>query len=293
MVSDNCSSRARHQEKQLSGGSRPWSTSELGPEGDSEISPKREERKVPTGRRASGSLQAQRFRAGKAVPTLPNPLTTGTAGSTWKSPRRPRQVAKVTRVSQTRERRTPTVGRVGGGSPRSPLPSPELSCSGGQGPECGRGRVSRPEEPWCVPRPTLPYPHSAEGYSAGVSPAGSSRPPQPPVRDTSPVLRAPVPRSCDAGRPASGELSLARPLVRPVHWLVAPTNGRSESVSMRRASPWGPVSGRRGDVRLRTRTQKGGSGSWGARQLRKRERPRRRSGAGSPWGEVAAPSSVS
>lgn len=83
---------------------------------------------MPTGRRALGSLQAQRFRAGKAVP---NPLTTGTAGSTWKSPRRPRQVAKVTRVSQTRERRTPTVGRVGGGSPRSPLPSPELSCSGG------------------------------------------------------------------------------------------------------------------------------------------------------------------
>lgn len=289
MVSDNCSSRARHQEKQLFGNSRPWSTSELGPEGDSEISPWGEERKVPTGRRASGSLQTQRFRAGKAVP---NPLTTGTAGSTWKSPRRPRQVAKVTRVSQTRERRTPTVGRVGGGSPRSPLPSPELSCSGSQGPECGRGRGT-PVRPPPYPARGPARPHGAEGYSAGVSPAGSSRPPQPPAGDTSPVLRAPVPRSCDAGRSASGELSLARPLVRTVHWLVAPTNGRSESASMRRASAWGPVSGRRGDVRLRARTQKGGSGSWGARQLRKRERPRRRSGAGSPWGEAAAPSSVS
>ncbi|CAO2646384.1 hypothetical protein LEMLEM_LOCUS27890 [Lemmus lemmus] len=96
--------------------SRPWSTTELGPERDSEISPWGEERKVSTGRRALDSLQDQRFRAG-------NPSPEGTAASTWR--------------------------RLPPGEARCHTKSP--SCSGGQGTECGRGRVSSPVEPGASP----------------------------------------------------------------------------------------------------------------------------------------------
>lgn len=68
------------------------------------------------------------------------------------------------------------MGRVGGGSPSSPFPSPELSCAGSQGSRAGRGRRAA-AAPRPGPRPRAPgstrRPHQPPGPApARPPPAG-------------------------------------------------------------------------------------------------------------------------
>lgn len=189
------------------------------------------------------------------------------------------------------------MGRVGGGSPKSPLPSPELSCTGGQGSERGRRRSSRDEQPLpALPgSPLLPTRRGrifCRRFTSRVFPT----PAAPSRRHIPSLVIALVPPSYHAARPASGCLSLDRAPVQAAHWLIqwvsGPMGAQSQCASSRL-----PLGAGLGVVRRRcacaSRKKEGGSGSWGARQRQERERPRRRSGVGSPWGEAAAPSSVS
>lgn len=152
------------------------------------------------------------------------------------------------------------MGRVGGGSPKSPLPSPELSCTGGQGSERGRRRSSRDEQPLpALPgSPLLPTRRGrifCRRFTSRVFPT----PAAPSRRHIPSLVIALVPPSYHAARPASGCLSLDRAPVQAAHWLIPMgerSNGRSESVCKLKAPPWSRTRG--GAETLRVREQKKG-----------------------------------